>query len=81
MDQCKHCICRGDIIKCLETSCSYHELWMVNEIKKITNFRSLAISKRIAAEPGIQADACKCPCGSSCLFFEEEKETCFYGWI
>lgn len=39
MDQCKHCIVRGDLDKCLETSCSYHELWFTNEL--ISKFKEL----------------------------------------
>ena len=35
MDQCNHCIVRGNIEKCLKTDCSYHDLWMVKEIKNM----------------------------------------------
>ena len=35
MDQCKHCMVRGDLSECLKTKCNYHELWMVKEIKRI----------------------------------------------
>ena len=35
MDPCKHCTVRGNLSKCLETKCNYHDLWMVKEIKRI----------------------------------------------
>ena len=35
MDQCKNCTVRGSLAKCLKTDCSYHELWMVKEIKRV----------------------------------------------
>lgn len=34
MDQCKHCLCRGKLERCLETECNQHESWMVKEIKR-----------------------------------------------
>lgn len=30
-DQCRHCIVRGDMIKCDETDCSIHESWYATE--------------------------------------------------
>jgi hypothetical protein len=45
MDQCKHCLCRGDLEKCFSTVCSYHELWMTGELKK-----GLAAVSRLIAE-------------------------------
>jgi hypothetical protein len=36
MDQCEHCQVRGDLEKCLATNCSYHEVWMVQELKRVT---------------------------------------------
>ena len=32
MDQCTHCIAKGDIEKCMATRCNYHELWMVKQL-------------------------------------------------
>lgn len=33
MDQCKHCIVRGDIDKCQATDCNYHELWYAKHLE------------------------------------------------
>jgi len=33
MDQCFHCTARGNLRKCLLTKCTYHDLWMVEELK------------------------------------------------
>jgi len=38
-DGCKHCICRGDIGRCIETPCFQHESWLAlhraEEIKRL----------------------------------------------
>ena len=34
MDQCTHCIVRGDLKRCFETPCTQHEAWMVGELIK-----------------------------------------------
>lgn len=34
MDQCKHCLVRGNLSTCKETACFYHELWMVKESER-----------------------------------------------
>lgn len=34
IDQCKHCIVRGDMNECLKTECAYHENWYALELKK-----------------------------------------------
>ena len=34
MDQCTHCTVKGNIGRCLETTCSIHESWLVKEIQK-----------------------------------------------
>jgi hypothetical protein len=33
-DHCHYCRSRGDLKVCLETKCSYHDLWMVGALKK-----------------------------------------------
>jgi len=35
MDHCMNCLSRGDLNKCMATACTYHELWIINEINKI----------------------------------------------
>jgi len=35
MDQCKHCLMRGDLKRCMETTCNQHESWMVGELRKL----------------------------------------------
>jgi len=30
-----NCISKGDLNKCMATDCTYHELWIINEINKI----------------------------------------------
>jgi hypothetical protein len=34
MDECRNCIVRGDIGKCMKTNCNQHDSWMVGELKK-----------------------------------------------
>ncbi len=34
-DQCKNCLCRGDIDECLKTECSLHDSWMVRELRRV----------------------------------------------
>jgi len=43
MDQCTHCVVKGDIEECLKTECSQHESWMVGEIRKETRNLRLAL--------------------------------------
>ena len=33
MDQCKHCIIRGDIAACEKTECDKHEYWYVETLR------------------------------------------------
>lgn len=33
MDQCKHCIVRGDIAACEQTDCDKHEYWYTQAIR------------------------------------------------
>lgn len=33
MDQCKGCVAKGNIHVCEKVECSYHELWMVDQLK------------------------------------------------
>ena len=33
MDQCTHCTLRGDFENCAKTECSWHELWMVGQLR------------------------------------------------
>ena len=33
IDQCKHCVVRGNIAECLSTKCSQHESWMSRELR------------------------------------------------
>lgn len=35
MDQCKPCMLKGNLEKCLETDCNYHSLWMVKEVRRL----------------------------------------------
>ena len=49
MDQCKHCLCRGDLKECFSTACNYHELWMTGELKKGLS----AVSRLIAESYGV----------------------------
>lgn len=51
MDQCTNCTVKGDIKKCLQTRCGYHELWMVIKIKEITHFRFTDIGKHESQQP------------------------------
>lgn len=55
MDQCKHCTYRGDLKKCLDTPCSYHELWMVKEV--INSARELFESILVLAVEGPAVDS------------------------
>jgi len=43
MDQCKTCLCKGNLAKCEQTQCSWHELWYVGELKA-----RLATAERLA---------------------------------
>jgi hypothetical protein len=35
MDQCKHCVVRGDVESCMKTECTYHELWYTKILEDI----------------------------------------------
>ncbi|MFW8602554.1 hypothetical protein ACOHYD_13885 [Desulfobacterota bacterium M19] len=35
MDQCAHCIVRGNIKRCLAVDCCQHDNWMAHEIIKL----------------------------------------------
>jgi hypothetical protein len=41
MDQCTHCTLKGDLKGCLRATCSYHDLWIVKEIRKVIEGRLL----------------------------------------
>ncbi len=56
MDQCRNCTVRGDLPRCLETECSYHELWMVLELKKQI------------VEPGVCS--CDLPDHTTCRYYD-----------
>jgi len=42
-DQCKYCVCRGDINECLSAECFHHENWHAKQqaetIKELTEHR------------------------------------------
>ena len=61
MDQCTHCIVRGDMGKCMQSTCSSHENWWGQEmiakvadleakLEKRTNQRNAALLRAKTAE-------------------------------
>jgi hypothetical protein len=56
LDQCQNCTSKGDLEKCLSTRCSYHDLWMVKELKAALDATSDATEVDLEAAFGGTAD-------------------------
>ena len=57
MDQCKHCISRGDIKKCMHTTCCQHESWIATiRMKRIEKLEALLQAMISAQHAGLITD-------------------------
>ena len=60
MDQCKHCIIRGDIAACEKTECDKHEYWYVETLRARVARLEEALKRGVELHENCDADTCMC---------------------